>query len=387
MVTSNEQQKQFSPLLFLAALGAGGISVIPFAFLQYTYHTGKGLVTYNDIMHSTLSAGQEILFRVLEVVMIVFAIIHVALLVKYVKRMIPWMKTRTFKEVFHNPLKNSTLVAPFIAIAMFLNVIIGPARFFIPMISENFQTLMLPALIVWGIIVVTLLLVETKLLTISFTKGYDIEKINFGWLLHPFALGMVSVTGTGIAAMAKDSSIAHTAAFFSTITGIMGLFLLTVKLLVLFQRHFKMKGLPEKQFLPSFLIVIPNITLYAIAAFRFGHYLEHQFSFHLGGAYFFIVIMMAFAFEVWYLLFGLGLLRNYFKKQYFKKEFYPSQWGLVCPFVAFAVLGSFVYKLFVPSPIIITLVLISAGVAIAFFTDLYFRQRKCFKQKEGYSCS
>ena len=74
--------KDFSPLLFLAALGAGGISVIPFAFLQYTFHTGKGLVTYSSVAHNTLSLGQQVLFRSLEAVMIIFTIIHLILLFK-----------------------------------------------------------------------------------------------------------------------------------------------------------------------------------------------------------------------------------------------------------------------------------------------------------------
>jgi len=89
------------------------------------------------------------------------------------------------------------------------------------------------------------------------------------------------------------------------------------------------------------------------------------------------VMTIAFAIEVWYLLFGLSMLKDYFKKHFFKKEFYVTQWGLVCPVVAFAVLGSFVYNVFIPSPLIYGTVLMSLFVAIVLFFLLLARQLKC----------
>jgi hypothetical protein len=205
-------------------------------------------------------------------------------------------------------------------------------------------------MIFWSILFILILYTEIKLLSISFTKGFDIEKIHFGWLLHPFLLGMLSTVGTGIAAMSKDSSIANTAAFLSMIAISMGLFLFLVKLVVLFKSHFTKKGLPEKQFLPSFLIVIPNITLFAISLFRLGHYLEAHHGFHID-YYFYIIIGISFAFEIWYMFFGLFLLKDYFKQHHFK-EFYVTQWGFICPLVAFVVLGSFAYDIVFQSPIL-----------------------------------
>jgi len=70
---------------------------------------------------------------------------------------------------------------------------------------------------------------------------------------------MVTVTGSGIAAMAKDKGVADTAFFLLLISGTMGLFLLSVKVVAIFKSHFSADGLPDKQFLPSFLIVVPNI--------------------------------------------------------------------------------------------------------------------------------
>lgn len=385
MVKQKSKLVNFSPLLFLAALGAGGISVIPFAFFQYMHYAGKGLVTYAAIAHNTLSLSNLVLFRSLEAVMIIFATIHIIMLTKMTITFIRWMKTRAYSQVVNDPLKSSTLLAPFIAFTMLLNVFIGPIRYFISFFSDNFQSLMWPALGAWGIIWILLMRTEIKLLHSAFVQGYDIEKINFGWLLHPFALAMITVTGTGIAAMSTNALISHIAAFLSLISGSMGFFLLSVKMIVIFKKHFASKGMPDKEFVPSFLIVLPNITLFALSAFRFGHYLEHHHGLAVP-AFSFIVIMFSFTFELWYLVFGLTLMADFFKTDFFKKEYYHSLWGLICPFVAFAVLGSFVYKIFAPWLIFKILVLVSTAVAVGLFFNLLRRHHLCKYGKKSFAC-
>lgn len=377
------QNNKFSPLIFLASLGAGGIAVIPFSFLQYTFHKSTGLIKIADIQHTNLSFLQNLPFYSLEAVMIIFTVIHFILSIILFKKLFTYLKSDDYKTLINNPLKNSDILAPFISIIMTMNVFIGPIRYFIPQMANNLQVLMLPALIFWGIIFVLLLRMEIKLLKTSFEKGFDVDKITFGWLLHPFALGMLTVTGTGFAALAESPNIAHTAAFLSFISGSMGMFLFLVKIISVFKKHFTATdGLGDKQFLPSFLIVIPNITLYAISLFRIGHYLEKHHHFHLD-SYFLIVITVAFAFETWYMLFGIALLKDYFKKDYFKKEFYVSQWGLICPFVAYAVLSGFVYSVFVQSVIFYYTSIIFMAIAIIFYFDLLIRNMKCAKLIKG----
>jgi tellurite resistance protein TehA-like permease len=365
----------FNLLIFLMPLGAGGISLIPFSFLQYTFFNGNGLVTLSDISFSTLPFLHSLLFYFLFFIMIIFTIIHLVLTVILTKHLITWIKEKNYLNILYNPLINSSLLAPFISIIMSLNVFIGPIRFFIPSLSNNLQSFMFPALILWGIIWLFLMYLDLKLLSISFSHNFDISKINFGWLLHSFALGMLSVTGSGIAALSKNVDIAHVAAFMSLISASLGVFLLVVKLITLFKSHFEAKGLPEKEFLPSFLIVIPNITLFAITFFRLGHYLEHIFNFNLG-PYFLVVILLSFVFEIWYLVFGLFLLKDYFKYHFFKDNFHISQWGLICPIVAFAILGSFLYKVYIYSNILYLVIILVILIAISLFLLLFLRQLK-----------
>lgn len=308
--------------------------------------------------------------------MIVFALLHIALTMALVRPMFRFVRSAEYADFITDPLRNTAIVAPFISLAMTMNVFIGPVRYFFDSFSANLQSLMLPALVVWLILSALLFRMEIRLLVTSFVKGFDATKLNFGWLLRPFALGMLTVTGTGIAALAKDASVAHAAAFFSFVSGSMGIFLLLVGVVSLFRSQIAASGLPAKQFLPSFLIVIPSVTLYAISLFRIGHYLERQHGMHLD-AYFFFVIVGAFAFEVWYLVFGLTLLRGYFRNHYFTGEFSVTQWGLVCPFVAFAVLGSFFFATFLSGPIISFLIVAVMTLSIVLYFDLLFRHARC----------
>jgi len=366
---------KFNPLIFLMSLGAGGIAVIPFAFFQYTYPHGAGLIQFSQIDFGTLSPLLAAVFWGLIAVMVVFALLHIVLSIVLFRKLFGWSREE-YKTLAADPLKNSALMAPFISIVMTMNVFIGPVRFFIPAFAENLQLFMAPALGFWAILWVLLLGTVIKLLKTSFEKSFDVNKISFGWLLYPFALGMLTVTGAGIAAMAKNPEIAGTAAFMSLVSGTMGAFLLLVKMIAIFKSHFASGGLPEKQFLPSFLIVVPNITLYAISIFRLAHYFEHNFGAHLEDL---VAILMtsAFAFETWYMLFGLALLSEYFKNHFFQKEFYVSQWGLVCPVVAYAVLGSFVYAVFIPSAVLYGAILATTAVAVLLFAVLFAKQLKC----------
>lgn len=371
-----QKDRPFSPQLFLASTGAGGLSILSFALFQYTHHKGEGLIKLGDIAHASLPAWQQGLFYGLEASMAIFIALHALLSLYFMKGLIGWMRTGAHERMMADPLVSVGVLAPYISLFMTLNVVIGPMRFFVPSMADNLQGLMLPGLIGWLIPWVFLMITEVRVLRNSFEKSFDITKISFGWLLHPFALGMASVTGAGIAAMAKNPDIAHTAAFLSLISATMGVFLLVVKLTSVFTSHFAADGLPAKQFMPSFLVVVPNITLYAITANRLGHYLEHQHHVELG-AYYPAVVALSYAFETWYLLFGVALLSDYFRKDFFQREFYVSQWGLVCPFVAYGTLSAFAYKIFLPVMPFYALSLVAGLVGVGIFALLLRRQLAC----------
>lgn len=367
--------KKFNPLTFLASLGAGGIAIAPFVYFQYLVPHGKGLTTFNEVMQQATTGAGEVGVWLMASIMLLFGVVHFGLTFKLLASFLSWRKTDDYKKYIRDPRQNTTIMAAFTSFAMSFNVLIGAVRFFVPAMQNHFQGLMLPALIAWTLLWLWLMGTEIKILKTSFEGDFNISEISFGWLMQPFALGMISVSGMGIAAMAHNPDIAGTAAFLSMISATMGAFLFVVKLISVFQSHFSATGMPERQFLPSFLIVVPVLTIYAISFFRFGHYLEHNFDIQLSAFYQFVVAV-PFAFQTWYLGFGVTMLMDYFKKDFFRKEYYVTLWAFICPFVGYAVLGSFFHKFFAPVSVVEGLILTSGILAVLFYGFISVRYLK-----------
>lgn len=358
--------------MLLSALGAGGIAVSGFAFLNYTVEHGKGLITYGQLHAKDLPTSLALFYGFFETYMAIFTIIHFALLAFLIKKYLVWKKTTDFQNIANDPITSSSFLIIYIALFMSLNVVIGVVRYFIPLFSENFQIIMPYGFAAWLAIWIAMMWQEVKLLSASVSKKYDFSKINFSWMLHPFSLGMATVTGTGIAALATNQNLAHSAAFISMISLTMSLFLLIIKSTTLFRNYFSGEGLPEKQYLPSMLNIVPIFTVLGISLFRYGHYFERNFNAHLG-PFFVVVTMLTLAFETWYLAFGFYLLRDYLTKDV-KKEFHPSQWSLICPLVAYVVMGSFTYFTFFRNHAFIWIITVITIALIGLYFYLLARQ-------------
>jgi hypothetical protein len=84
----------------------------------------------------------------------------------------------------------------------------------------------------------------------------------------------------------------------SLIAGTMGMFLMSVKLFSIFKKHFHQEGSLDNQFMPTYIIVIPIITVFAISFFRLGHYAEHVLHAKNIAAMMKFGMITAFAFQV-----------------------------------------------------------------------------------------
>ena len=155
----------------------------------------------------------------------------------------------------------------------------------------------------------------------------------------------------------------------------MALFLLLVKLFSLFKSHYA-TGLPEKiEFLPSFFVVVPIITLLTISMLRYGYYFQHKFHAQLPQAAFALVATAGFGLMTWYMILGLFLLRDYFKKYLFSVRYFDeSQWGLICPMVAYAVLSTFVYKHGMPYTMTMAVTLLFMILDVVILVSMISRQ-------------
>lgn len=377
----------FNMLWFIMALGFGGTGIAGFAFLNYTLDRPDGYKGLMYIQKAQLYAAKmggftESIVNYMQGHIITFGVLHILAMILIFTLFFLWRSKHPekYKAIAEDTTKNSVIIAPALALGMSFNIFLVVGFAYFGEIRKGLADIMPFALGGWLLLWVYTMYTAVKVQTIALTKGFDVDKMHFGWLLVPFALGMTAVAGAGIAAIGAkklpaESIIPHIAFFFSLVAFMMAAFLLVVKLFSLFKSHYN-RGLPEKvEFLPSFLMVVPIITLLAISAFRYGHYFHsatiHGKHMHVPELFYSIVIVGGWAFMVWYIILGLALLKDYFKNHFFDMKYFDeSQWGLICPMVAFAVLGSFVYKVALPNNAVIGVILfvMALDVAVLFIT-------------------
>ena len=146
------------------------------------------------------------------------------------------------------------------------------------------------------------------------------------------------------------------------------------------KNQFKIGSLPEKVYIPSILMVVPIVCLFGISLYKFNTYIKNTFQSDLSALSYFSVII-SFLFTGIYILIVLYLTKDYFLKEFVKSEFYPSQWGIVCAFVGFEVLGMYVYGNYYHALWIYLL----SYIAILIATAIYFVILSRYLQVKSYS--
>ncbi len=381
--------KGFNMLWFIMALGFGGTSIAGFAFLNYTIKRTPGVkgLIHIDLVEK-LAPGMGNLYSIIASYLnwhiAIFGVMHLVSLAFVWILFFLWRNKypEKYSKLSQDTTRNSVIISPALAVGMTFNVFLIGGYYYSSWVRTNMQSLMGFALVAWTFIWLYTLVMAIKIQSLSLARGFDVSKVHFGWLLVPFALGMTSVSGSGIAALAHGSTVANIAFFMSLIPFTMAIFLLSVKLFSLFKEHYQ-TGLSQKvEFLPSFFIVIPIITLLSITLFRYGHFLDHQLGGHLPKAYFTVVTTGGWAMMFWYIALGIVLLKDYWKNNLFNMKYFDeSQWGLICPMVAFAVLGSFVYKTLLPNPIFIAIILTFMALDVSIILAILVRQYKALKYR------
>lgn len=378
--------KKFNPQLFLAAFGAGGLAVLPFVLLQFAIPEKSCLLMQADIISAAgsdfclvtgedVTAQNHIFYKFLEIMMLFFSLLHIFLNLVLGIEFIKWIFSKEMEEFIQNPLKNSAIMAPFLSLLMSFNVFIGVGGYFIPYISQNIQSLLYIGAAMWFSFYIIIIGIEIWLLIHSFKTQFDVNKISFNWLIRPFALAMLSLIGFGIAALSKDVNFATIIAILSLVPLTASVFLFLLILPQVFRNFLKAPSLPDPNLLPSVFIVIPIIIIFSLSLFRFGRFLEFSYNYELG-PYYFIILGSALGFSIWYLIFAFILLLNYFINNHFK-EFYPSQWAMICAFVALGVLSALSSAWVIKDEMMKIFSYLFLFLGIIFFIELSIKQIKC----------
>lgn len=321
---------KFTPFKFQLPLAAGGVALMAYNLLLLALPHGEGSFTISNIAWGKLSFGQTVMYYPLIAIMLVLTIINLLVITVFVKQLIQWLFNKEEYTAFMSgpPTQSIGTFVPIASLSMTACVIFGPVTFFIPELSSNMQSLMLPGLIIYGFLLFMLLALELKLIKVWFSQPLDVTKLNFVWLLDVFAFGLVNLTGTGIAAMSSDRVISSTAAFASFLALTIGVFLLITKLAYLIYLQIKANDLYPKPVQPSYFLIVPITCLFGFSFYRITLYLQTHFKFNVEVLSFFF-INFSYVITIGWIIFSLNLLSDYFKNYFYKSEFSPTQWSMV----------------------------------------------------------
>lgn len=362
---------KFNPLFFQASLAAGGISLMPFNYLQFAIPHGKGLIKLSDVTWTGISGMQMTQNAALISIMFISVVAHVILTFEFLKGLAGWLSNkRAVTELMGDPYRNMTIFPIIGSLAMSANVLWAPVGFFVPQISSGLQSLMLPSLVFWGVLWIMMFVLEFNVAKAWLKQHIEIEKFNFVWLLDVFAFGLVSLAGSGVAGTSGNPQISGIAVVGTVVTVTVGIILLFVKFVNLIKPMIKRKDLPSVGILPAYFILIPITCLFGISIFRLISYFQRVYSYNLSGHQS-VIIVLLYVFSMSWLAFSVYLLGNYFRNQFLGSEYSAPQWSMVCALVGSQVLGVYAQSLFIKSPIMSAINFVSIILAVVIYILIF----------------
>lgn len=336
---------RYTPLYFLASLGAGGIAVTFFLWLMFWVpHPGKPVPVFEDIAAAFATGGPAMQ------AMIVVAALGIAAAAVTNIRLLLWNlgQLRRFRvqagfAAFRNSNAETQLMAMPLAFAMTINVGFILGLVFVPglwSVTEYLFPLAMAAFVAVGVMAFRQL--GAFLGRVLEHGNFDHSANNsFAQKLPAFALAMV---GVGLAAPAAMSGVPATVAvslILSTVF-VMAAVVIAAVALVLGIRSMMEHGVaPEAA--PTLMVIVPILTVLGIALLRLDHGLHTTFDGHTAPADTLVLLTRIVAVQILFLLFGaLALKRVGYRDRFLTgRATSAGAYALVCPGVAFSVMLQF----------------------------------------------
>jgi hypothetical protein len=320
---------KFTPLKFQGTLAAAGVALMPYVFLKINIFKSEEEITLSKLSLLSSSPLEYATALFLIAVMGLFIVIHFILTAIFLKEVFIWLfKTNDFKKMIESPLVNSAIFSPLISLPMTMVVFFGPVSFFVPQLTANMQSLMLPAFVIFSILWIILLLLEINVVKVISTGFVEYEKLNFGWLLDVLAFGAVSLFGSSIVSFSNSNLISSAAAFMTTITLLVGIVVFAIKLTILIYQQIKSKVMPGINLLPAFFLVVPPMCLLGFSFYKLLEYAGKTYAFNTNTISF-LVLVFSYLTAISWFIFSIVLLREYLQKKFLSSDFSPAQWGMV----------------------------------------------------------
>lgn len=337
--------ERYSPLLFLAALGAGGMTANFFVWLMFWVpHPGRPVPTFEDVT-AAFAGGTPAMQAVVAVAVVgiaVFALMHLRLLLWNVGEYRAYARSPAYAALRRSNAETQLLALPLTA-AMAINVGFIVGLVFVPGLWTVVEALFPAAMAAFMVVGVwTLRLIGAFYGRVLAHGGFDCTRNNsFAQMLPAFALAMVAVGLAAPAAMSATPWIAGLswllAEFF-----VVAAVLLGAVALVLGMRAMLEHGASADS-APTLWIGVPILTVLGIALMRQGHGAHVHLGDHASAVGNLGVLGAFLSAQIAFLLLGWAVLRRqgYFARHAFGQTAAPGAWALVCPGVATGVMLHF----------------------------------------------
>ncbi|MCP5037880.1 MAG: hypothetical protein GY945_09805 [Rhodobacteraceae bacterium] len=336
----------FSPLYFLASVGAGGLSVTFFMYLMFWVpHKGRPVPIFEDILSAFNTGSTALQFGIAVGVFGIAAMTFLNL--KYLfwslSNFATFRKTENY-QTLKNSNGETTILAMPLALAMSVNVLFIAGLVFVPSlwtIVEYLFPFAMASFLAIGVIALSFI---GDFLGRVLTKGgvFDVTAHNsFAQLLPAFALAMVAVGFAAPAAMSHNTVVVGVSMVGSSFFGIASLVYGTLALVTAFNSmlHY---GTSEEA-APTLMIVIPILTTLGIMFLRQNHGLHVTFDVH--GSAGETMVFLSRILSIQFVFLGLGLTvlarQGYWKDYLFGSGTSPGSYALICPGVALSVMIQF----------------------------------------------
>jgi len=334
----------FNPLFFLAALGAGGLTVSFFLYPMFLVPRPElSMVTFNHLW-PILTSGvniQSVLLGLVLLAIVFFAGLHFRLLAWNIREYRQFRQTQAFEKLKNSNAEISLMAIP-LTLAMSINTLFVLGAVFVPNLWSVVEYLFPLALIGFGAVGIYAMKILTTYFARTLANGnVDFSKNNsLAPMIAIFALSMIAV-GFAAPAMMSETPLTATlgllgSLFFFTIATVLAL----VKLVNGFQAMMH-EGINEVAS-PSLWITIPILTILGITWVRLAHGLagspdEVNYNALL------VLTAVVLSAQILFGLIGYAVMNRlgYFTHYTKGEKGNAGTFSLICPGVAFFVFGLF----------------------------------------------
>ncbi|MBT8412142.1 MAG: hypothetical protein KJP02_10155, partial [Octadecabacter sp.] len=346
MTHANRPADTYSPLYFLASLGAGGLAVTFFMYLMFWVpHPDAPVPVFEDILRA-FQGGSVMLQAAIAVAVAGiagFVFLNVKMLVWNLRQLSAFKKTAAYDKLVNSNGETQLLAMP-LALAMSVNAGFIVGLVFVPGLWGVVEYLFPMALFAFLLIGVIAFRQIGDFLGRVLSEGgvFDVTANNsFAQLLPAFALAMVAVGLSAPAAMSTVPATVGISLVLSMVVGTISALYALVAAIVAFNSM--LHHGTAKESAPTLMVVVPILTILGIMMLRQEHGLHTTFEAHSGRADTLLLTTSILAIQGVFAALGLLVLhRQKYADAFLKGDKNSAgSYALVCPGVALSVMTHF----------------------------------------------